>query len=120
MVSILDISKKYRIGEVAEMLNVNTSTLRFWETQFPQIDSLRTEKGQRFYTEEKVNLLRRIHQLLHEQGMTIGGAKRILEGSTVIDEEQGGKICSFPNPAFMQMLLDELTALRKILSNKDL
>lgn len=108
--------KTYRIGEVAEMLNVNTSTLRFWETQFPQIESLRTEKGQRLYTEEKVALLRRIHTLLHEHGLTIGGALRVLEGSAVIDENDGSRATPVPNPAFMRMLTAELSAMRQILS----
>ena len=58
----------YRIGEVAELLDLKTHVLRFWETEFPQLAPLRTGKGQRLYTEENVALLRRIRQLLHEQG----------------------------------------------------
>ena len=69
----------YRIGEVAELLDLKTHVLRFWETEFPQLAPLRTGKGQRLYTEENVALLRRIRQLLHEQGMTIEGARRVLE-----------------------------------------
>ena len=71
----------YRIGEVAELLDLKTHVLRFWETEFPQLAPLRTGKGQRLYTEENVALLRRIRQLLHEQGMTIEGARRVLAGS---------------------------------------
>ena len=72
--------KTYRIGEAAELLNLKTHVLRFWETEFPQLDPLRTDKGQRLYTETHLALLRRIQQLLHEQGMTIEGARRVLEG----------------------------------------
>ena len=43
--------KTYRIGEAAELLNLKTHVLRFWETEFPQLDPLRTDKGQRLYTE---------------------------------------------------------------------
>ena len=68
--------KTYRIGEAAELLNLKTHVLRFWETEFPQLDPLRTDKGQRLYTETHLALLRRIQQLLHEQGMTIEGAPR--------------------------------------------
>ena len=78
--------KTYRIGEAAELLNLKTHVLRFWETEFPQLDPLRTDKGQRLYTETHLALLRRIQQLLHEQGMTIEGARRVLEGSAVLDE----------------------------------
>ena len=71
--------KTYRIGEVADMLALKSYVLRFWQGEFPQLVPLRTEKGQRLYTEEHVALLRRIQTLLHEQGMTIDGARRILE-----------------------------------------
>ena len=73
----------WRIGDVAELLNLKTHVLRFWETEFPQLAPLRTESGQRLYTEEHVAMLRRIKNLLHEQGMTIEGAKRVLNGLDV-------------------------------------
>ena len=71
--------KTYRIGEAADMLQLKSYVLRFWESEFPQLVPLRTEKGQRLYTEEHVSLLRRIQTLLHSKGMTIEGARRILE-----------------------------------------
>ena len=71
--------KTYRIGEVADMLNLKSYVLRFWESEFPQLVPLRTEKGQRLYSEEHVALLRHIQTLLHAKGMTIDGARRILE-----------------------------------------
>lgn len=71
--------KTYRIGEVAALLNLKTYVLRFWETEFPQLKPLRTGKGQRLYTEEHVQLARRIQELVHEQGMTLDGARRILK-----------------------------------------
>jgi len=69
----------YRIGEAAEMLKLKSYVLRFWESEFPLLVPLRSEKGQRLYTEEHLSLLRRIRTLLHSQGMTIEGARRILE-----------------------------------------
>lgn len=70
----------YRIGEVAELLGLKTSVLRFWESTFPQLEALRTAKGQRLYTEDHVRLIRRIQELVHEQGLTLDGARRILDG----------------------------------------
>lgn len=70
--------KTYRIGEAAALLNLKTYVLRFWETEFPQLEPLRTEKGQRLYTEEHVVMLRAIKCLLHDRGMTIDGARRYL------------------------------------------
>ncbi len=78
--------KTYRIGDVAEQLQLKSYVLRFWETEFTQLAPMRTGKGQRLYTEEHVLLLTRIKHLLHEQGMTIDGARRVLQS------EQGRKL----------------------------
>ena len=110
--------KTYRIGEVAELLNLKTHVLRFWETEFPQLAPLRTGKGQRLYTEEHIGLLRRIQQLLHEQGMTIEGARRVLHGSAVLDESLPERVAAVPDPDFMRMLRRELTAVRRLLSGR--
>ncbi len=72
--------RTYRIGEVARLLDLEGYVLRFWETEFSQLSPGRTPKGQRFYTEADIALLRRIRDLLHVQGMTIEGARRILAG----------------------------------------
>lgn len=98
-----DEGKSYRIGEVAELLHLKTSVLRFWESEFPQIEPARTEKGQRVYTDKHISVLRRIQLLLHEQGMTIDGAKKVLEGQPA-------------DRAFMQTLEDELMEIRNILA----
>lgn len=108
--------KKYRIGEVAEMLKLKSSVLRYWESEFTQLIPHRTDKGQRYYSEEEVVLLRRIKQLLHEQGMTIDGAKRILNGTAIYDKNQPGLAVAVPDPAFMSMLLAELTAIKQLLT----
>lgn len=71
--------KVYRIGEVAKILNVKTSVLRFWESEFKQIRPKRTETGQRYYSEKDMQTLKTIHNLLYDQGMTIIGAKKTLQ-----------------------------------------
>lgn len=70
-----------RIGEVAKLLGLQTSVLRYWESEFPTLAPQRTEKGQRLYNPENVALLRKVRTLLHEKGMTIEGARRVLEGA---------------------------------------
>lgn len=74
-------ARVYRIGEAAKILNVKTSVLRFWESEFPQIRPKRTETGQRYYSEKDMHILQKIHTLLYQEGMTINGAKRVLKGS---------------------------------------
>ena len=70
--------RTYRIGEAARLLKLESYVLRFWETEFAQLRPLRTPKGQRLYSDADLVLLRRIRTLLHEQGMTIEGARRVL------------------------------------------
>lgn len=70
--------KTYRIGEAAAKLNLKTYVLRFWEMEFSQIAPIRTEKGQRLYREADIAVLKRIRYLLHERGLTIEGARRLL------------------------------------------
>lgn len=68
----------YRIGEVASMLDLETYVIRFWETEFPHLAPLRTPKGQRLYTQKHIAALLTVKALLHEHGMTIEGARRLL------------------------------------------
>ncbi|MDR2800901.1 MAG: MerR family transcriptional regulator, partial [Desulfovibrio sp.] len=68
----------YKIGEAAALLNLKTYVLRFWETEFPEIAPLRTDSGRRLYSEADLALLERIRFLLHERGLTIGGARKVL------------------------------------------
>lgn len=72
-------TKKYRIGQVAKMLDVQPYVLRFWEEEFPQIRPLRTAKGQRYYTQDHIRILKRIQHLLYQEKMTIKGARQRLE-----------------------------------------
>ena len=69
--------RTYRIGEAARLLKLEGYVLRFWETEFEQLRPLRTPKGQRLYSDADLVVLRRIRTLLHEQGMTIEGARRV-------------------------------------------
>ena len=71
--------RTYRIGEAAKLLQLEPYVLRYWETEFPQLSPLRTSKGQRLYTEENLQVIRRIKYLLYREGMTIEGAKRRLD-----------------------------------------
>ncbi len=78
--------KRYRIGQAAKRVGVEPYVLRFWEQEFPHVRACRTAKGQRFYTEEHVRQLQRIRQLLHEEKMTIKGARQKLEGKSDVND----------------------------------
>lgn len=69
----------YSIGEVADMLGVNESLLRFWEKTFDIITPRKTEKGTRFYRREDIENIRLIYYLVKEKGMTLAGARKKLK-----------------------------------------
>jgi DNA-binding transcriptional MerR regulator len=71
-----DIQKKYyTIGEVADMLDVKPSLIRFWETEFTQLSPRKNRKGNRTYTEEDIATLRTIYYLVKERKYTLKGAQ---------------------------------------------
>jgi len=65
----------YRIGEVAEIFNVNTSLIRFYENEFDVIKPHRNKKGNRLFTQNDVDNFHKIFHLIREQGYTLEGAK---------------------------------------------
>lgn len=65
----------YSIGEVAQMLNVNPSLLRYWETEFSEIKPHKNKKGTRYYTPNDIALLRRIYHLTRDCGLTLDGVR---------------------------------------------
>ncbi len=69
----------YSIGEVAEMFNVNTSLIRFWEKEFDCIKPGKTQKGNRMFTQKEIASIRLIYNLVKEQGYTLQGAKTALK-----------------------------------------
>lgn len=65
----------YSIGEVAEMLEVKTSLVRFWEKEFDILNPKRNRKGNRLFTQKDLAHLKLIHHLVKERGFTLEGAK---------------------------------------------
>lgn len=71
--------KYYAIGEVAEMFNVATSLIRFWESEFDVIKPKKNRKGNRQFTKEDIQNVRLIYHLVKERGFTLHGAKDMLK-----------------------------------------
>ena len=80
------------IGEVAKILNFKTNKkgvlpthiIRFWETQFKQIKPKILNSNRRYYDNNCINLLKKVKFLLKDQGMTIIGVKKILNGEMTL------------------------------------
>ena len=94
---ILKSNKAYKsIGEVAKILNLvnekkgtlNTHTIRFWEKEFKQIKPNILNGNRRYYSNDTIEVLRKVKFLLKDQGMTIIGAKKVLNSdkSLKLDE----------------------------------
>ena len=71
----------YSIGEVSNMLNVNTSLIRFWEKEFDILKPKKNKKGNRQFTKEDVKNYFLIYYLVKERGYTLNGAKEVLKTS---------------------------------------
>jgi len=68
----------YSIGEVAEMLEVPVSTVRFWENEFDILKPMKNKKGNRMFTPADIKNLRIIYHLVKEERMTLSGVKKKL------------------------------------------
>jgi DNA-binding transcriptional MerR regulator len=68
----------YSIGEVAEMLEVPVSTVRFWDNEFDILKPMKNKKGNRLFTQTDLRNIRIIHHLLKEEGMTLNGVRKRL------------------------------------------
>ena len=70
----------YSIGEVADILDVNTSLVRFWEKEFPILKPKKNKKGNRQFTKDDLSNLKMIYHLVKDRGFTLQGAKEKLKG----------------------------------------
>ncbi len=69
----------FRIGEVADLVGVEPHVLRYWETEF-KMRPHRSSSGQRLYRKRDIGRFLRIQKLLHSEGFTIAGARKVLKG----------------------------------------
>ena len=78
-------AKRYfTIGEVSELCGVKPHVLRYWEQEFTQLKPVKRRGNRRYYQHHEVLLVRRIRELLYNQGFTISGARhRLDEGDAV-------------------------------------
>lgn len=77
----------YSISEVSSMLGVNPSLLRYWETEFRELKPAKNKKGTRSYTQSDIELLRRIHFLTKECGLTLEGTRQQLKNDKNPDQK---------------------------------
>ncbi len=82
-------AKRYfTIGEVSELCGVKPHVLRYWEQEFTQLKPVKRRGNRRYYQHHEVLLIRRIRELLYEQGFTISGARNKLDARALTELNQ--------------------------------
>ena len=81
-------AKRYfTIGEVSDLCGVKPHVLRYWEQEFTQLKPVKRRGNRRYYQHHEVLLIRRIRELLYEEGFTISGARNRLDNAFTEDEK---------------------------------
>jgi DNA-binding transcriptional MerR regulator len=108
-------AKRYfTIGEVSELCRVKPHVLRYWEQEFTQLKPVKRRGNRRYYQHHEVLLVRRIRELLYEQGFTISGARNNLEGGRNGGRRAAPQVAEL-TPAELRR---ELLALRALLAGE--
>jgi len=99
-------AKRYfTIGEVSDLCGVKPHVLRYWEQEFTQLKPVKRRGNRRYYQHHEVLLIRRIRELLYEEGFTISGARNRLDTSLTHEEKpesnvvRNGRLNAAPAPA---------------------
>jgi DNA-binding transcriptional MerR regulator len=96
-------AKRYfTIGEVSELCGVKAHVLRYWEQEFTQLNPVKRSGNRRYYQHHEVVLIRRIRELLYEQGFTISGARNRLE-NTRAGVVEAVAVAEIPEQAVVQL-----------------
>jgi len=110
----------FKIGEVAKMAEVPTHVLRYWESEFSGIKPKRANSKQRLYRRQDVELILKIKTLLHDQGYTIAGARKlILSGAETPEplKKQKKKVPAAVSEP-LSKIKEELLDLQSLLNSK--
>jgi DNA-binding transcriptional MerR regulator len=103
-------AKRYfTIGEVSDLCGVKPHVLRYWEQEFTQLKPVKRRGNRRYYQHHEVLLIRRIRELLYEQGFTISGARARLDQSGV-PGKSADSAAVFPIKSELQQVIDMLRA----------
>jgi DNA-binding transcriptional MerR regulator len=109
-------AKRYfTIGEVAELCAVKPHVLRYWEQEFTQLKPVKRRGNRRYYQHHEVLLIRRIRQLLYEEGFTISGARNKLDAGESAAKGTSSRPVPATQPSYAE-LRAELIAIRDLLS----
>lgn len=112
----IPVKRYFTIGEVSDLCGVKAHVLRYWEQEFSQLKPVKRRGNRRYYQHHEVLLIRRIRELLYEQGFTISGARNQLDGSRSTEIQLSKKALkkSLPADALEELRL-ELIEIQQLL-----
>ena len=84
---VIPAKRYFTIGEVAELCGVKPHVLRYWEQEFTQLRPMKRRGNRRYYQHHEVLIIRRIRDLLYDQGFTISGARNRLQELSHVERE---------------------------------
>jgi DNA-binding transcriptional MerR regulator len=106
-------AKRYfTIGEVSELCGVKPHVLRYWEQEFTQLKPVKRRGNRRYYQHHEVLLIRRIRELLYDQGFTISGARNRLD-ELVAEPMKAPRVSRAPGTAALRKEIESLLELLK-------
>lgn len=98
----------YAIGEVSELTGLEQHVLRYWETEFDELDPRKNRAGRRVYTADDIAVVQHIQHLLREEKYTIEGAKQVLAREVAHPEAAQVRAQLLELRAFLVELLEKL------------
>ena len=101
--------KFYRMGEVCEMTELEPHVLRFWESEFSQLNPKKSRSGHRTFTKGDIDVVFKIKRLLHEEGFTIAGAQKKLTA-------EKGAATKAEQPMVQRRVKEEIGEVKSILN----
>lgn len=104
----------YTIGEVSTLCEVKQHVLRYWETQFSQLQKLTRLNGRRYYTKGDIDFIRKLKDLLYTRGFTISGAQKYLATRR---EEPESEDLAKTSQATIQSAIEHLQDAKQILKD---
>lgn len=93
---LIPAKRYFTIGEVSELCGVKPHVLRYWEQEFGQLKPVKRRGNRRYYQHHEVLLIRRIRELLYEQGFTINGARHRLDVLATSDAAEAAPTVTEP------------------------
>jgi DNA-binding transcriptional MerR regulator len=101
----------FRIGEVSRLTGTKQFVLRYWESEFPMLQPVKSPKGHRLYRRQDIETVFVIKRLLYDEGFTIAGARRLLRDQAVQPNRSDGEAASSARPTQSSLALNRKTLL---------